>query len=538
MSTQAKIAIEQAKLAAKSGDYKRARAILREAAQYDPNNEELFLVFARVAQKREHAIQCYQRVLEINPYNLTALEALDKVQAQQEARQAAVDKAKATVAKGKSVGGIFSPLGKIPFKRMFIAFVRLVLLGAVVFSGAVLGYNLFFKASEITGFTPGGAMVQATPSPTRVPATPVPTVALPEIQSTYEGRIFVQVGDPAEHESVWSLLFVEGWDRSAIIEEGGKDNWYETNIRLKVDFEAPHQVKFRLTYKNPYNNRATPIQFEELIQPNNDLGLGPRLTQSLNVGFTQWSSGESLAREIEVLDVQILRIDGQREEEWEPPEGGPGQFRDIWILSNPHSIALPLAWQILKQDSQGQWSVIQEYNFCTQSTDDEQMLLQEFSLLPPGESIIVSQDLPLEEAQTGVATELKLLTLDSCQPLHTRDVVFDPDVVLIETGIEEGEAILILENRGTNESFGMFYINMYDSGNHSIAGRVITLDASNFPISPSEILELMMPLDFIDLVHPAPANFDFVFLGLTGELSLFEPVETPPEFTVTPTAEP
>ena len=83
MSRQSLIAIQQARVAASRGDYSRARRILRDAARDDPNNEEILLLFAKLAQKREHAIQCYERVLEINPYNETAIRALDRAYAQQ-----------------------------------------------------------------------------------------------------------------------------------------------------------------------------------------------------------------------------------------------------------------------------------------------------------------------------------------------------------------------------------------------------------------------------------------------------------------------
>ncbi|MEJ2606965.1 MAG: hypothetical protein P8Z41_09850 [Anaerolineales bacterium] len=123
MSRQSLTAIQQAKAAASRGDYSRARSILREAARYDPNNEEILLLFAQFAQKREHAIMCYERVLEINPYNETAIRALDRAYAQQ-ARREEFDQ---IVAKTKSTIGSFdpaaakkviSPLTKIPFKRI------------------------------------------------------------------------------------------------------------------------------------------------------------------------------------------------------------------------------------------------------------------------------------------------------------------------------------------------------------------------------------------------------------------------------------
>jgi hypothetical protein len=78
MSTES--ALEEAKREAKAGNKRRAREILREAAKRDPRNEEIFLLFAQVAEKRSHAIQTLQHVLKINPNNITAQRWLDKLQ--------------------------------------------------------------------------------------------------------------------------------------------------------------------------------------------------------------------------------------------------------------------------------------------------------------------------------------------------------------------------------------------------------------------------------------------------------------------------
>ncbi|NIS78644.1 MAG: hypothetical protein GTO14_00060 [Anaerolineales bacterium] len=538
MSTQAKIAIEQAKTAAQRGDYTRARAILREASKLDPNNVEIFLVFAKVAQKREHAIQCYQRVLEIDPYNPIAHEALEHVQAQREARQAVAARAQAALPKRSTLSRLFSPLGKIPFKGMLKALVRIVLLLVVIVAGGYLGFQIFNKAREVTGFTPLGVASKDTPSPTVITNTPTPEVIVPELQPNYVGRLFIQSGDPAEQESAWDLISIDGFNQFAFKTEDGRKDWYEAEVRMRISFERSHLVKFRITIKNPSTNRLTPVQLEEMVLPNDELGLGRDAIQSMTLGFSQWSTGEVPPRQIEVIDVVILRIDDQRKDEWMPPEGGPGQFRDIWIISNPHDTALPISWEISRQNAEGETTIAQEYGFCTQTESDQQALYQEFSLLPPGESFVISHDMSLEEAQSGMTTELKMHTLADCRPLVDHDVTYDKDVVLTMVVEEGNEIALIVENRGSKEALGLFFVNIYDQDDNPIAGRVVTLDPSNFPILPDEILELIMPIDFIGLVKPAPSSYDFVFLGLSGGTVTVPPTLAPLEVTATATEQP
>ena len=65
--------------AAKQKDFHTARELLRKIIQAEPNNIDAWLLFARVAKKREHAIKCLERVLELNPKHQYAQQLLTKI---------------------------------------------------------------------------------------------------------------------------------------------------------------------------------------------------------------------------------------------------------------------------------------------------------------------------------------------------------------------------------------------------------------------------------------------------------------------------
>ncbi|NIM92098.1 MAG: hypothetical protein GTO18_00065 [Anaerolineales bacterium] len=64
--------IEEARKAASQGNRKKARSILRKIDKQYPKNEEVYILFAQVAEKPEHAIYCLQEVLKLNPKNQSA----------------------------------------------------------------------------------------------------------------------------------------------------------------------------------------------------------------------------------------------------------------------------------------------------------------------------------------------------------------------------------------------------------------------------------------------------------------------------------
>ncbi len=534
MSRQSLSAIQQAKAAASRGDYSRARSILREAARYDPNNEEILLLFAQFAQKREHAITCYERVLEINPYNETAIRALDRAYAQQ-ARREEFDQ---IVAKTKSTIGsidpaaakkVISPLTKIPFKRYFLTAFRTVMVVAILVGGVYLGVNAYDFINRFFGL---GTYAPTTPTP-NPNLTPTPTVPadLPLLQSEFIGRIFIKEGDPALFENVWDLISVDSFNTYAYASENGEEYWFDAVVNLRTGFQRAHPVRFRLTITNPATGISSPLLLEETIAPNHELGLGANALQVIRFTFYQYVTGD-YGGKLELENVEIMRIDGMRQEEWEPPEGGAGNYRDVWKIYNPHDVALPLAWELVKRDQAGNSIGLSEYKFCLQTDSEFEALYREFSLLPPGKQIIITQNITPEEEQSGVTTELTLRYPNECQPLLQHEVAFDPYVVLVDTAEDAGEGEaqaqatelvdenpysqdLLVENRGLNEAFGLFYVNVYDENDNPIAGRAITLDPSNFPLMPDEFLEISPRLDFIELVEPIPSRFEFIFLGLS-----------------------
>lgn len=73
-------ALERARQEAKQGNRRKAREILREAAKYDPKNEEIYLLFAQVADTKDNAIKTLEYVIKLNPNNQSARGLLEKIQ--------------------------------------------------------------------------------------------------------------------------------------------------------------------------------------------------------------------------------------------------------------------------------------------------------------------------------------------------------------------------------------------------------------------------------------------------------------------------
>jgi hypothetical protein len=78
---QADVMIVQAKQAKSKNDVVRARSLLSQVIKTDPRNEEAWLLFADVAEKKEHAIYSLEQVLKLNPVNMEALDRLNALKA-------------------------------------------------------------------------------------------------------------------------------------------------------------------------------------------------------------------------------------------------------------------------------------------------------------------------------------------------------------------------------------------------------------------------------------------------------------------------
>jgi hypothetical protein len=73
--------VEQAIEALMAGERPRAREILQMALKQDPRNEQGWLALSFAVDKPEHALECVQRVLALNPQHEKARERLEDLQA-------------------------------------------------------------------------------------------------------------------------------------------------------------------------------------------------------------------------------------------------------------------------------------------------------------------------------------------------------------------------------------------------------------------------------------------------------------------------
>ncbi|MBI3244639.1 MAG: hypothetical protein HYZ49_20360 [Chloroflexi bacterium] len=76
-----KSALQQAQDAIKQGDKDQARNLLKAVISQDPNNEEALMLYAGIAEKREYAILCLKKVIQLNPSNHAARQWLEKLSA-------------------------------------------------------------------------------------------------------------------------------------------------------------------------------------------------------------------------------------------------------------------------------------------------------------------------------------------------------------------------------------------------------------------------------------------------------------------------
>lgn len=195
MNTDRKIALEQARLAAKRGDRARARTILREVVKRDPTNEQAYLLFAKVAQKREHTLQCYQRVLEINPYNPIALQALERVQAAEGAQVSQ------RLFRGPARKTTSSDEGdpirdrKSPFKVAFFRTIAGLTILALAIASAIFFLKPFNQAEE----TQEGKPPQSSEALFPIPEAESEN-ANSRLEKKHIGRIRIEEGNPTEYE--------------------------------------------------------------------------------------------------------------------------------------------------------------------------------------------------------------------------------------------------------------------------------------------------------------------------------------------------
>ena len=78
-SEEAKNLRRQGIAAAKAGDKEQARSYLQRSLRIDPLNEAAWIWLASVARDRRERLFCFQKLLEVNPRNETALQALSEM---------------------------------------------------------------------------------------------------------------------------------------------------------------------------------------------------------------------------------------------------------------------------------------------------------------------------------------------------------------------------------------------------------------------------------------------------------------------------
>lgn len=510
MSTQTKIAVEMARKAAQRGDRARARELLREAAARDPDSEEIFLLFAQVAQKREHAIQCLQRVLEINPYNDFAHRALEKMQTR--AGAPASPPPRASQAPRPALEK------ETPKPRKRRPGLRLALLAAVFIVFALIGAGAWYANYRGDRDRTAGAGA-ATPQTTVEDrtATPQAVTSRPEdnqLETVDVGRVLVRVGDPASFENVWQLISIADYDRTASRLDEESPNWWGYEVTITNEFEYSHQVKFRARIENPGTEDLVYVLSEETIQPPTESEEEPE-TITIPLRFFQFVPTEDPNITIEVVEVEILRIDEMTEDEWTKPGVSDQFYRDVWLISNPTSEWLPLAWEMEKRRPDGEVIGRRESKLCMKSTGDFYEFFQTLTFLPPGEQIIVTEDLTSGEALSGVETELKLESVEACPLAQGFGIEPDQDIEVMQLTQSDDSIHLVFDNGSGNGAFVILYLNFFDDQGMPIAGRVLQVHQSSVTVAPNEQGEFDLTFEQLQWLEPTPGRVEVVFLGLS-----------------------
>jgi tetratricopeptide (TPR) repeat protein len=513
MNTDTKIALEQARLAAKRGDRARARSILREAVKRDPTNEQVYLLFAKVAQKREHTIQCYQRVLEINPYNPIALQALGRVQnagaaqvSQKPIQEPAGD---ATTTDEDDRVLDRKTHSKIPFSRV-IAYITIMALAVVGAMFYLKQANRAEETPEVEPPLPGEALFPITEA--------VSEEAGSNLKTEHIGMIRIEEGNPTEYEPAWDRIGVTGFQPVAEPSQEKPSHWYELSITLYTEFQFQHSVKFRVEFENQVTGESGSALAKNEILSNQSLDLDSEEERDEKLYFYYWypeAGAETPRTGLRVTNVEIARIDGLLEGEWSTPEPSRIYYRDIWVISNAATNIVPIYWEYNKYDTKGVLISSEEYNFCIQSSSDYRSLFREISFLNPGESLINARDLSVEEFESGVKTELITQDLSGCQPATDFGIVPNPQVKLMDFEHQEDKLTIWVENESQKEAFGLLYINTYDAQGSPIDGQIAEIDSNSLPIPPEAEVKLEASIELLQWVDPIPTRYEIVFLGLS-----------------------
>jgi hypothetical protein len=512
MKTQTKISIEQAYAAADRGDLVRARAILRNAAVQDPDCEEIYMLFAEWAQKPEHAIQCYEKVLRINPNNFIALEALDRLE-----EVAAPKKPDLAPYAPESQPPVKKrqPRFKLP-KRPKISFgLKTVISGVLLVIITTRAY-IAIQDAEL-GAPSTGQSLQPAVEPTVSNVSQEPQTTVYELGLEHRGRIVIRAEIPEEYFDPWGQISIEGFDKRARQNDEKTGYYYEASVRVFVEFVEAHDVKFRMQVLNHATNITTPILIEEQVLPNYDLGLGPNARQDLSFGFHQASPADDRIGGVEVLSVEVLRIDGLRDEEWVAPEIENDHLSDVWLIKNPHDVPLTLNWEYRKFDPSGELVQVEGFPYCAQNPEDLNSIHLQAAFVPPGEIIIVSKDITEDEEDDGYKTELEIFPDQRCQTSNRVRIFPDERIELESIERESNLVTLVVYNGSTEEAMGQLFVSVYDDHGDPVHGLVILLDSGNLLLQPGQSSKLSVYLSELLWEDPQPADYEFAFTGLRIE---------------------
>jgi tetratricopeptide (TPR) repeat protein len=158
--------LQNAIQALKAGDRARARQILQTILKSDPRNEDAWVMYAYASDKKEQALYCLQKALDINPFNEKAQKALQKLQGQP---------AKPPVSHVASPSPVH-PLRSKKSKRAgfptLLTVALVVFIGIGLLSGGVMAFMYLMPAVAPQTVMLPTPLPSSTPVP---PPTPVPT---------------------------------------------------------------------------------------------------------------------------------------------------------------------------------------------------------------------------------------------------------------------------------------------------------------------------------------------------------------------------
>ena len=204
MAEETKRQIQVAYEAAKKGDRPFARQILQDIVMSDrqsPDMESAWYLYARIAENREEAIYCLQKVLELNPGNERARRELEQLQGRQTSAPAAAAKSstpafypesEAAPASASSTPAFYSESKaaparskKPPQKKIFgMSRNMLLLIGGGIIALCVVGVTLAFIIFSSFGAAPAApaaptitTTIEPTIPPTATLVPPTPTLS-------------------------------------------------------------------------------------------------------------------------------------------------------------------------------------------------------------------------------------------------------------------------------------------------------------------------------------------------------------------------